>query len=61
MTNSTFQCGYYFLYLLYFHIQKHTILHALAINLYVLTDMPMGILNMPHQLIVGKAVLKSPN
>ena len=57
MTNSIFQCGYYFLYFLCFHIQKQLIFHALAFNLYVLTKMHLGILNMRH-LIVGQVGIK---
>ena len=57
MTNSIFKCGYYFLYFLCFHIQKQLILHALAINLQVLTEMSLGILNMPHQ-IVGQVEVR---
>ena len=48
---------YYFLYFLCFHIQKQLILHALAINLLVLTEIRLGILNMPRQ-IVGQVGIK---
>ena len=54
MTNSIFWCGYYFLYFLWFHIQKQLILHALAISL---TEMRLGISDMPHQ-IVGQVGIK---
>ena len=44
-------CGYYFLYFICFHIQKQLILHTLAINIKVLTELRLGILNMPHQIV----------
>ena len=50
-------CGYYFLYFICFHIQKQLILHTLAINIKVLTELRLGILNMPHQ-IVGQVGIK---
>ena len=34
ITSSIFQCGYYFFYFLcFFYIQKHLMLHVLAISL----------------------------
>ena len=51
------KCGYYFLYFICFHIQKQLVLHALAINLEALTEMHLGILKMPHQ-IVGQVRIK---
>ena len=44
MTNSVFECGYYFLNFPCFHIQKHLILHALAISLKVSSELRLAIL-----------------
>ena len=60
MTNSIFWCVWLLLSLLWlcFHVQKQLILHALAINLQMLTEMRLGILNMPHQ-IVGQVGIET--